>query len=436
VKFSYLCTFTEKQVEATRQADAHKYTLFGGSRGPGKSHWLRWYALRRLLKWAAEGRYGVKVGLFCEDYPSLQDRQISKISKWPVWLGELKRSKEHGLGFHLHARYGGGVLLLRNLKDGQRYQSAEFAGIAIDELTKNPLKAFDDLRGSLRWPGIDDTFFVAATNPNGKYFKWVRRAWVERDFTGPIAHLAKIADQFSYVKALPEDNPYLNDDYWTMLNSLPRRLREAWRDGSWYVAVEGLVFDSFGEANITNEEPDPNLPIELGIDDGYIDPRATLFIQKKGNHILVFDELYETKKLEEETVDSVVERCEERYDGKLPEMAAVSHEATSLRRRLREANIPARNWMAVKAGRAKSTRKQAIQATRALIQDGNQYRALKVHSRCKNLLDEITSGYRNKEDPAGGYQDEPQDGNDHACEALEGWVWLRARRYVPQVEEN
>ena len=425
VSFSSLCTFTDKQWEATRLSKAYKYFLYGGSRGPGKSHWLRWYAIRRLMQWAAQGLIGVRVGMFCEDYPSLQDRQISKLATFPRWLGTLRTTKTDGLGFHLSAQYGGGSILLRNLADATRYQSAEFAGILIDELTKNPITAFEDLRGSLRWPGIDDTFFAAATNPNGRYFKWVRSLWVERDFGGQYAHLEGIKDQFKYLKALPKDNPYLDDDYWETLNSLPDRLRAAWRDGNWYTAVEGLVFDTFTEANIVDEEPDPELPLELGIDDGYVDPRATLFIQKKGTHVLVFDELYETKTLEETTIRNIEHKCDD-Y-GRLPEIAAVSHEATALRRRLREANIPARNWMSVKVGGGGSTRRQAIQKTRALICDGHQYRALHVHQRCKNLIDEITTGYRNKPDPAGGYQDQPADGNDHACEALEGWIWLRVR---------
>ncbi len=429
INFSDLCTFTDKQWEATRVADTHKYTLYGGSRGPGKSHWLRWYAIWRLMQWAAQGKPGVAVGMFCEDYPSLQDRQISKLSQFPLWLGEVKTTKADGLGFHLNAEYGGGRILLRNLQDTTRYQSAEFAGILIDELTKNPLKAFDELRGSLRWPGISNTFFAAATNPNGRYFKWVRQAWIERDFTDKIDHLEAIKDQFVYVKALPGDNPNLDADYWQMLDSLPQRLRQAWRDGSWYVAVEGLVLDTFTEQNITKLDYNPERPYEIAIDDGYIDARATLFIQKRTDCVLVFDELYETKTLEEDTIKHIVARYE-----KLPELAAVSHEATALRRRLREANIPARNWLSVKAGGGQSTRKQAIQHTRALICDGNGYRALKVHPRCKNLIDEITSGYRNKPDPAGGFKDTPADGNDHACEALESWVWLRGRRYTPQVE--
>ena len=34
VRFSELCHFTDKQLIATAAADAHRYMLFGGARGP------------------------------------------------------------------------------------------------------------------------------------------------------------------------------------------------------------------------------------------------------------------------------------------------------------------------------------------------------------------------------------------------------------------
>ncbi|MCB0042871.1 MAG: hypothetical protein KDE23_24465, partial [Caldilinea sp.] len=71
----------------------------------------------------------------------------------------------------------------------------------------------------------------------------------------------------------------------------------------WFAALEGLVYGTFNEGNICDEEPDPEKPIEIAIDDGYYpDPRATLFMQNKGTHILVFDEMYQYRTLEEETV--------------------------------------------------------------------------------------------------------------------------------------
>jgi hypothetical protein len=454
INFSELCGFSEKQRLATQVADTHRYPLFGGSRGPGKSYWLRWYHVLRLLRWAGRGHRNVNVMLACEDYPSLKDRHISKIAtEFPAWLGELKETQKKGLGFHLRPQYGSGSILLRNLDDPTKYMSAEFAGIGIDEITKNPVSTFDVLRGSLRWPGIDDPYLAGACNPSAN---WVREYWIERKFP---PQLAAYADQFAFVPALPTDNPHLDPSYWEMLDTLSGPLRAAWLHGDWYAAVEGLVYEMFGDDNVTDQEPDPERPFELAIDDGYVDPRATLFIQRQANgDILVFDELYETKRLEEESIQAVFDRCLAHFgsaqfgqqladngvdwDGLdyveraeicarlgllTPELAAVSHEAVALQSRLRKANIPARNWLSTKAGGGESTRMAAITLTRGLICDGKGYRAIKVHRRCRKLLDEIRAGYKYPEGKH-GLETKPEDGNDHAANALESWVWLRARR--------
>ena len=183
--FSALCKFTPKQWVAVEAADRYRFALFGGSRGPGKSYWLRWYAIRQLIALAGMGITGAVWGLFCETYPELQDRQINKIAReFPVWLGTLKETRTLGLGYYLHPQYGGGVLALRNLDDPNKYKGAEFIGLSIDELTRIPMNKFDILRGSMRWPGVDRTQFCAATNPDGRYAEWVRQLWIEQKFEG------------------------------------------------------------------------------------------------------------------------------------------------------------------------------------------------------------------------------------------------------------
>lgn len=454
VDFYTLVDFTEKQHAATLVADTHKYTLYGGSRGPGKSYWLRWYALYRLLEFAKRGIFDVDVMLACEDYPSLTGRQINKISKeFPSWLGEIKSTQNKGLGFHIKPEYGGGSILLRNLDDPSKYQSFEFADIYIDELTKNPVRTFDLLRGSLRWPGIDDNKFAAATNPDAN---WVRDYWVEGRLP---EELVEAADEFAFVAALPGDNPHLSQSYWTELNRLSGPLRQAWLHGDWYAAVEGLVFDNFTDDNLTDDEPNLDAPFELGIDEGYIDARAIIFVQADGARVLAFDEIYKSRQSAFVAVREILLRCVDMYAPKLgkergniwpdddmlkrmnnrelsahiqrhgvkvPELAAVAHEAVELRDELQKADIRARNWMAYKVG-VGSTRVEAVKRTRELIEDGNGQRVLKVHRRARNLLDEIRAGYKY---PEGKHKidEHPADGNDHACEALENWVWLRLRK--------
>ena len=416
LKFSELCGFTEKQWEATSTADTHRYMLFGGSRGPGKSYWLRWYCVRFLLRMAAQGFPKGRVMLACEDYPSLHERHVTKIqAEFPPWLGLYQSGRNE---FKLAERFGGGVIALRNLDDPSKYQSSEYACIAVDELTKNPERTFHLLRGSLRWPGYEGTRFVGATNPEAN---WVRDYWIEHRL--PV-EIARQVDEFAFVPAMPDDNPHLPSSYWELLDTLPGALRQAWRYGDWYASVEGLVYDNFTADNITDREPDIEAPYELAIDDGYIDPRATLFVQRlPGGAILVFDELYERKTLEEATIEHVVHKAAEHGMGK-PEAAVASHEAVALRARLDDADMPAVNWLASKVGGGKSTRLAALTLTRSMIRDGQGVCNLFVHRRCRNLLNEIQAGYKYP-DGKHGLEAVPADGNDHACQALESWVWSR-----------
>ncbi len=48
-------------------------------------------------------------------------------------------------------------------------------------------------------------------------------------------------------------------------------------------------------------------------------------------------------------------------------------------------------------------------------------------SKESDLLDEIRAGYKYPEGKH-GLETKPEDGNDHAANALESYVWLRCRR--------
>ena len=230
---------TLRQEEFFRATDNHKYVLYGGAKGGGKSYILRWALVRQLLKWAKEGFLGVRVMLACEDYPALKDRQITKIeSEFPRWLGTLANNQIDGMSFTLKKDFGGGVIALRNLDDPSKYASSEFAMIAIDELTKNEKRVFDQFRSIIRWPGIEKTKFIGGTNPGEIGHLWVKKLWIDRIFD---LQEDPDPDQIAFVRSLPTDNPHNAKSYLEELQKLPEKLRKAYWDGNWDV-FEGQYF--------------------------------------------------------------------------------------------------------------------------------------------------------------------------------------------------
>jgi phage terminase large subunit len=287
--------FTPKQREAFESTFTHRYILYGGARGGGKSRWLRWWLLLYLIyQYQVKRLRRVRVGLFCETYGDLRDRQITKIrSEFPPELGEVKETKEDGLCFFLTEANGGGMIALRNLDDPSKYQSAEFAAIGVDELTKTSKDTFDILRGSLRWPGVSHTVFAGATNPGGVGHMWVKQLWIDRQFP---PELQNKAPEFVFVRALPADNEHLSQSYWDELNSLPPDLRRAWVEGDWDV-FKGQAFTAWRQDRhvIEPQEIPAWWPRLRGIDWGFAAPFCCLWGAKNPDNgrIIIYREAYQ-----------------------------------------------------------------------------------------------------------------------------------------------
>lgn len=300
VDIADLTRFLPKQEQAFQAVMDKRFVLYGGARGPGKSYWLRWSLFALHASWMKHFAItNVTTGLFCDTYPELRDRQITKIKQeFPIGLGEIKSTQEEGLGFHIRPEWGGGMIALRNLDDPSKYKSAEFAAVGIDELTRlmvpdlDEENTFDILRGSLRWPGIKSTKFLAATNPGDVGHAWVKKLWIDRNFPSRLANLDA---EFEFIKALPKDNPYLGEEYWNDLNSLPEPLYKAWVEGNWDVFA-GMAFPGWNrDVHVEQARELPSWWTRWRcVDWGFHSPFACYWLAKDPDigRIYVYRELY------------------------------------------------------------------------------------------------------------------------------------------------
>lgn len=281
VKFTELAGFQPKQLEALKAMMEFKYLFYGGAAGGGKSYYIRWASVYLLMYYAQKyGLKGVRVGIFCEDYPALKERHLSKVPfEFPEYLGTLNKSEHE---FTVAPEYGGGVIAFRNLDDPSKYLSSEFAAIFVDEMTKNKRQNFDFLNMRLRWVGIPDPKFVGASNPGGIGHGWVKKLWINRDFSGETFK----PKDFAFVQAFYSDNKMLPEEYGEQLASLPEDLRRAYRDGDWD-CFEGQFFPEFSRERNVRSLKDfladektrtwwDKLPVVGGLDYGYKNPSCHL----------------------------------------------------------------------------------------------------------------------------------------------------------------
>lgn len=212
------------------------------------------------------------------------------------------------------------------------------------------------------------------------------------------------------------------------LDELTGVRKERLRYGRW-VQAEGVVYPEFDTANLTEAEPDPDRPIELAADDGYVDPRVFLFIQRTPHQILVFDEIYHKNHLAATCVNEAVEKCggwygwvdeEHTRARKLPELCVGPPEAKELQERFRAADVAYRHQSHKIV--------EGVAVVRRLVCDENGQRVLQVHKRCRNLISELTDGYKYPVTGSWRSDETPLDKDNHAVDALRYWCWVRARR--------
>jgi phage terminase large subunit len=289
----------DKQV-AYHQSQA-RYRLFGGSKGCGKSKAIRFD--HHLFHIAVPGSRGLITRRLLTELKRSHLRDLPE---------EIQALGGKASGFEWRpSEVGAGVLFYPNgstLEFGhlqhdesvETYLSAAYERISQDELVTYPelthLKLCSCLRTKI--PGVIPQF-GAATNPGGKWGRWVHRRWISRDVTREEDEVYDVKD-YHYIPALPKDNPHLNwVEYNRELSRLPPALRAAYRDGSWDV-FEGQFFPEFQRATHVLSEAeaertyrlDRAYPREAALQWGYKRPGGLLWlVLAPDGTLIVEDEL-------------------------------------------------------------------------------------------------------------------------------------------------
>jgi len=214
-----------------------RYTAYGGARGGGKS-----WALRRKLIGLCLCYPGIKCLLIRRSLPEVKSNHLRPL------LDEYGPIISYSESEKLISLPGGSRIQLGYCAgngDTLRYQGQEYDIIAIDEATQLSEYQFSIFKACLRGVGDYPKRMYLTCNPGGIGHGWVKRLFIDREFRD-----GEDGDDYSFVQALVYDNlPLTESDpgYIKQLESLPKRLKDAWLYGRWDV-FEGQFFPEFDPA--------------------------------------------------------------------------------------------------------------------------------------------------------------------------------------------
>lgn len=280
-----------KQEQALLTLSKYPVLFYGGAKGGGKSWLIRYWQVLRRLKYA--GSNGV---IIRKTYPELDANHIKKMwVEYPELMKAGFNSSKKELQFP-----NGSVLTFRHLSnsnDVYNFQGAEYEDIALDECTQHIEETFTTLRSSNRTTikGIEPKFLLTG-NPGGPGHMWVRRLFIDKDFSE-----LEDPNEYGFVQAKVHDNPMLveNDPgYVKRLESLPDAKRRAYLDGDWDV-FEGQFFPEWRkeihviEPRYKLKEMPSNFTYRIGWDEGSRAPRAVYILaQDNDGRVEVIWEYY------------------------------------------------------------------------------------------------------------------------------------------------
>lgn len=236
--------------------DHHKYVIFGGSRGGGKSFAVDEKAILSSFKYP-----GLKCTIIRRTYPELRDNHVEPMKEM-LRCGKKDACAVYNASDKEMRLPNGSKIRFRycdNEKALGKIQGQQTDLMFIDEATNIPEEWLKKIYACIRGTNGYPKRIYLTCNPGGVSHGYIRRLIEGRFEEG------EDPSEYSFIAATLFDNQILmknNPDYIKQLEALPPKLREAWLNGRWDV-FEGAFFEEFRttpdpqkcfEANITTEQ--------------------------------------------------------------------------------------------------------------------------------------------------------------------------------------
>jgi phage terminase large subunit len=271
-------------VPTPRQTEFHestaKHTLFGGAAGPGKSHALRWEFYKRCAVYP-----GYEALLLRRTFPELNKTHIRRASREQGLIGaKLYTGEEKVIKFP-----NGSLLEFGHCDDEHaisRYLSTEYDAIGFDQWEGfEPAMSLELMtRARSSKPGIR-AVSKGGANPGGVGSLFLLDFFIDHtpDFEKyPALKESYAADQWKFVPALLDDNPYRDAEYEDTLRNLSADRYEQLRHGNWR-KFAGQFFSSWSEVqpnrawHVSEQFIPARTEYFASMDWGYVSPGCVLW---------------------------------------------------------------------------------------------------------------------------------------------------------------
>lgn len=389
IDLSYNMLPAQKVLHDALHYQGKRFLLYVGGRRAGKTFWAAPEA------WYLALRYGGLGWIVAPSY---------KVSKAPQDMFDdrcpnrrlIKRYRQVDREYLL---INGAKIEIRTADDPNLLRGRALQWIWMDEGADVSGQCFKILRACV---SSTNGIIMITTTPRG-------RNWLYHDF------YKHTLDNPLYIAATARtgDNPYIPKSEVEDMRKLYRGKFAQQELDAEFVSFQGLVYDCFDyETCVLRGRIDASKLNDVkwgaGIDFGWQHPSVYLLRAKVGNIYWYLEEIYQSK-LDTKIFAEMIRDTEKKYNINPNEILRFA-DSTSPRERIDLAKAGIRT---IPAQKEPGEVIRGIRIVYGLIEDGK----LRVHERCKNLLDEI-GNYAYPEHSVKSSGEMPKGIDDHAVDAM------------------